>query len=226
MEVFYINGGTLNHPSHQNILLLKPMLTWGTPIGNTKMVHSYVLVTGPCPGFSSAFQVIFLQSNMAKENPAFIDDFHIQTPLKLGFSIAMFDYRRVHQNSMVNCHRYPPFSDPYHILHHTSHYIRVAVPIITINSHMWMVKHGSNIHPIISHYIYIYIDTTYYIHILSIRYHKKSITSIIYIYGYIYIYYSLDTTTNPSHPSHEVSWGQGFFFPWKLVTGGDPRICL
>jgi len=156
------NGGFLykcgypkSSKSSEYFLLLKPMLTWGTPIGNTKMVHSYVLVTGPCPGFSSAFQVIFLQSNMAKENPAFIDDFHIQTPLKLGFSIAMFDYRRVHQNSMVNCHRYPPFSDPYHILHHTSHYIRVAVPIITINSHMWMVKHGSNIHPIISHYIYI-----------------------------------------------------------------------
>ena len=74
-------------------------------------------------------QVIFLQSNMAKENPPFIDDFHIQTPLKLGFSIAIsLIFWRVHQNSMVNCHRYPPFSDPYHILHHTSHDIRVAVP--------------------------------------------------------------------------------------------------
>ena len=41
------------------------------------------------------------QSNMAMENPPFVDDFPIETSIHRGFPIARFDYRRVPPSLIV-----------------------------------------------------------------------------------------------------------------------------
>ena len=46
------------------------------------------------PRLITQYTPIIRQSNLAMENPSFIDDFPIQTSLYRGFSIATFDYWR------------------------------------------------------------------------------------------------------------------------------------